>query len=216
MNGLASIWLILILALNFGVSWLNARTCGRAWVESKAAGGLVRVLVWCGAIQSAIGFSSVFVFPLLFVANAVAPDAFSADDLNAAESLWYLTIIIPALGTGLLITIESWIAVYRERSLGNIGVAAYNTLVQAHNTMGAINGFGPALRAVGKAFSSVAASRGDAKGKAALLGIMIAVAIVAISLSAGVILTAALIHRYAATIPLPASAPTAVAPKTAA
>ena len=124
MNGLASIWLILILALNFGVSWLNARTCGRAWVESKAAGGLVRVLVWCGAIQSAIGFSSVFVFPLLFVANAVAPDAFSADDLNAAESLWYLTIIIPALGTGLLITIESWIAVYRERSLGNIGVAA--------------------------------------------------------------------------------------------
>jgi len=202
MNGLASIWLVFILALNFGVSWLNARTCGRAWVESKAVGGSIRFLVWCGAIQSAIGFSSVFLLPLLFVANAIAPEYFTGDQL---------TIIVPALGTGLLITIESWIAAYRERSLANIGVAAYNTLVQVHNTMGAINSFGPALNAVGKAFSSVAASRGDAKGKAAVLGIMIAVAVVAISLSAGVVLTAALIHRYAATVPLPgpARAPTA-------
>lgn len=213
MNGAASIWLGLILALNFGVSWLNARSCGRAWVEAKAAGGLIRVLVWCGAVQSAIGFSSVFLFPLLFLANAIAPDAFTADDLNAAVSLWYATIILPALGTGLLITIESWIAAYRERSLANIGVAAYNTLVQAHNTMGAINSFGPALQAVGKAFASVAKSRGDAKGKAALLGIMIAVAVVAVALSAGVGLTAALIHRYAATVPLPAAA--AVAAKAA-
>jgi len=211
MNGLASIWLVFILALNFGVSWLNARTCGRAWVESKAVGGSIRFLVWCGAIQSAIGFSSVFLLPLLFVANAIAPEYFTGDQLDAAVSLWYLTIIVPALGTGLLITIESWIAAYRERSLANIGVAAYNTLVQVHNTMGAINSFGPALNAVGKAFSSVAASRGDAKGKAAVLGIMIAVAVVAISLSAGVVLTAALIHRYAATVPLPgpARAPTA-------
>ena len=216
MNGSASIWLVLILALNFGVSWLNARSCGRAWVESKAAGGLVRVLVWCGAIQSAVGFSSVFLFPLLFVANAMAPDYFTADQLDAAVSLWYLTIILPALGTGLLITIESWIAVYRQHSLANIGVAAYNTLVQAHNTMGAINSFGPALSAVGKAFGSVAKSRGDAKGKAALLGLMIAVAVVVIALSAGVVLTATLIHRYAATVPLPALAPAGAAPKAAA
>ena len=215
MNGSVSIWLWLILALNFAVSWWNARTCGRAWVESKATGGMIRALVWCGAVQSAVGFSSVFLFPLLFAANAVAPDYFTGPQLEAAVSLWYVTIILPVLGTGLIITIESWIAAYRERSLANIGVAAYNTLVQVHNTMGAINSFGPALNAVGKAFSSVATSRGDAKGKAALLGIMIAVAVVAISLSAGVILTAALIHRYAGTVPLPAAAPSGVAPKPA-
>ena len=43
MSGSVSIWLYLILALNFGVSWWNARSCGRAWAESKAAGGAIRV-----------------------------------------------------------------------------------------------------------------------------------------------------------------------------
>ncbi|MGO4870934.1 MAG: hypothetical protein ACLPGW_10035 [Roseiarcus sp.] len=203
MNGTVSIWLVLILALNFGISWWNARTCGRAWVESKAVGGSIRVLVWCGAIQSAVGFSSVFLFPLLFVANAAFPEYFTADQLNGALSLWYVTIIFPALGTGFIITIESWIAAYREHSLMNIGVAAYNTFAEVHNTMSAINGLGPAFQSVGKMFASVASGRGDAKGKAAMLGAMIAIAVVVFALSAGVILTAVLIHRYAGTVPLP-------------
>ena len=210
MNGSVPIWLYLILALNFGVSWWNARTCGRAWVESKAVGGSIRALVWCGAIQSAIGFSSVFLFPLLFLANNAFPDYFTDDQLNGAVSLWYVTIIFPALGTGLIITIESWIAAYRQHSLINLGLAAYNTLAQVHNTMGAINGLGPAFQAVGKLFASAAAGRGDAKGKAAILGAMIAVAVVVLALSAGVILTAVLIHRYAGTVPLPAAAGAAV------
>ena len=207
MTGSVPIGLYLILALNFAISWWNARSCGRAWVESKASGGAIRVLVWCGAIQSAVGFSSVFLFPLLFLANAAFPDAFTADQLNGAVSLWYFTIIFPALGTGLIITIESWIAAYRQHSLMNIGLAAYNTLAQVHNTMGAINGLGPAFQAVGKLFASVAKGRGDAKGKAAILGLMIAIAVVAFALCAGVILTAALIHRYAGTVPLPAAPP---------
>ena len=39
---------------------------------------------------------------------------------------------------------------------------------------------------------------------------MIAVAVVVLALSAGVILTAVLIHRYAGTVPLPAAAGAAV------
>jgi hypothetical protein len=214
MDGTVSIWLYVILTLNFGISWWNARTCGRAWVESKAVGGSIRLLVWCGAIQSAIGFSSVFLFPLIFAAHAVYPDYFTDDYLNGAVSLWYVTIIFPALGTGFIITIESWIAAYREHSLMNIGLAAYNTFAQVHNTMSAINGLGPAFRSVGKMFASVATGRGDVRGKAALLGLMIAIAVVAFALCAGVILTAVLIHRYAGTVPLPATAP--ASPKRAA
>jgi hypothetical protein len=207
MDGTVSIWLYVILALNFGISWWNARSCGRAWVESKAVGGSIRVLVWCGAIQSAIGFSSVFLFPMIFAAHALYPDYFTDDYLNGALSLWYVTIIFPALGTGFIITIESWIAAYREHGLMNIGLAAYNTFAQVHNTMSAINGLGPAFRSVGQMFASVAKGRGDAKGKAATLGLMIAIAVVAFALCAGVILTAALIHRYAGTVPLPAAPP---------
>lgn len=204
MNNGVSIWLFVILALNFGISWWNARTCGRAWLESKAVGGAIRVLVWCGAIQSAIGFSSVFMFPLIFLANAAFPDYFTADYVNGALSLWYLTIIFPALGSGLIITIESWIAAYRNHSLMNLGVAGYNTFAQIHNTMNAIDSMGPALKSVGKMFGGMLRGRGDARGKVAILGAMIAVLVVATALAAGSILTAVLVHRYAGTVPLPA------------
>lgn len=203
MDGTVSIWLYFILALNFGISWWNARSCGRAWEESKAVGGSIRVLVWCGAVQSAIGFSSVFLFPMIFAAHAFFPETFTDDALNGALSLWYVTIIFPALGTGFIITIESWIAAYRAHSLMNIGLAAYNTFAQVHNTMGAISSLGPAFQSVGKMFASVATSRGNAKGKLAVLGVLIAVVVVAISLFAGIILTSVLIHRYAGTVPLP-------------
>lgn len=56
MNGLLIAGL---LALNFFISWFNCYSVGGMWAESKAVGGFARVLAWCGAIQSAIGFSSV-------------------------------------------------------------------------------------------------------------------------------------------------------------
>jgi len=214
MSGLGAAMLALVLALNFGISWWNARACGRAWEESRAIGGWIRVVVWCGAIQSAIGFSSVFMLPLVFLAHAAFPDTFTSETLNGALNLWYVTIIFPALGSGLALTIESWIAAYRERSLMTIGIAAYNTLAQVHNTLGAIGSFGPAFRSVGDMFSSVVTSKDDAKGKAGLLGAMLAVAVVAIALFAGTILTAVLIRRYAGTVPLPAG-PGAMRPQAA-
>ncbi len=205
MNSPDTVWIFVVLVLNFGISWLNARTCGRAWEESKAIGGVIRLLVWCGAIQSAIGFSSVFLLPLLFAAHAIFPEYFTGSYLSGAFNLWYITIIFPALGSGLLIMIESWIAAYRDRRLMNIGVAAYNTLAQIHNTMGAVNSLGTALRSVGEMFASVATNRGNLKGKATILGIMIAVTVVTTALCAGIILTAVLIQRYAGTVPLPDS-----------
>jgi hypothetical protein len=214
MSGTSSIWLFLILALNFGISWWNARSCGRAWEESKAVGGGIRVLVWCGTIQSAIGFSSVFLFPLIFLANALFPEYFTDDYLNGAVNLWYITIIFPALGTGFIITIESWIAAYRQHSLMNLGVAAYNTFAQVHNTMGAITSLQPAFQSVGKMFASALGGRGDAKGKVMILGLMIAILVVGLALAAGSILTAVLIHRYAGTVPLPPQ-PTQASPQPA-
>src|SRR5215470_6454052 len=165
MNHSIPISVYIILGLNLVISWFNARTCGRAWVEAKALGGYIRVLVWCGAIQSAIGFSSVFLFPLIFVANASFPGYFTDADVNGMVSLWYVSIIFPALGTGLIITIESWIRAYRERSLSSMGVAAYNTFAQIHNTMGAIGNLSSAFQSAGKTLGAVLTSRGDARAK---------------------------------------------------
>ena len=43
---------ILMLALNFAISWSNATICGRYWSESKREGGSLRVYMVCGYIQS--------------------------------------------------------------------------------------------------------------------------------------------------------------------
>jgi hypothetical protein len=90
--------------------------------------------------------------------------------------------------------------------LANLGRAAYNTLAQAHNTIGAIRSLGPAFEAVGRMFASALGGRGDARGKAALLGLLIAITVVTVALAAGAILTSALIHHYAGTVPLPPQA----------
>lgn len=193
-----------ILLLNAGISFWNAKVCGQAWVESKAVGGMIRLLVWCGAIQSAIGFSSVFIFPLVMAAHTFVPQYFTDVYYKGALNLWYLTVIFPAIGTGLIITIQSWIVAFRERSLLSMGSAAYNTFAEIHNTMGMIDSLGPAFRSVGDAFSGLLDdSSDDAKGKLAIIGLAIMISIVLIALLAGSLLTAAIIHRYAGTIPIP-------------
>lgn len=197
MGGSSPVWLLIILILNFGVSWANAMSCGRAWVESQAVGGMLRVIVWSGAVNSAIGFSSVILFPLTMAAGMMFPDVLTPADIKAVFSLWYLTIVFPAIGAGLIITIESWNAAYRDHSVANVSRATYNTLVQTHNTYHMVDGFHPAFESVGKLFTG----KGDARGKAILL----AVVLVTLALCAGVILTATLIHRYAGTMPLPKS-----------
>jgi hypothetical protein len=199
--------LLLIVVLNFGISWWNAYVCGKSWEESKALGGMIRFMVWCGAIQSAIGFSSVLILPLIFLAHAVAPDYFTQVYFKGALNLWYLTIVFPALGTGFAITIESWVAAYRERSLLNMSAAAWNTFAQVHNTVGAVQNMGGAFSAVGEAFGSVFSAVGDdddPKVTLAIIGVIIMVSIVALAIIGGALITAALIHRYAGTVPLPA------------
>jgi hypothetical protein len=202
---MSTLAILAVLALNFGISWWNAYVCGRVWVESKAVGGGIRVLVWCGAIQSAIGFSSVFILPMLFMARHLFPEYFTGVYVRGAYALWYLLIIIPVLGTGFAITVHSWIVAYRNRRLVDLGIAGWNAFAEVHNTWGAINTMGMAYDAVAAMFSSAfSSSSDDPKGAVAMIGLLIAITVVVVALGLGVMLTAILIKRYAATDPLPA------------
>lgn len=136
-------------------------------------------------------------------AQADTSDARVADDAWAAIQ----PLMQHSLGTGFAITIESWVAVYRERSLLNMGTAAWNTFAQIHNTIGAVQNMGSAFGAVGDAFKSAFDFSGDdddAKIRLAIIGILIMVAIVSVSLLGGALITAAIIQRYAGTVTLPA------------
>lgn len=186
--------LLLMLALNFGISWFNCYSCGKVWTEAKALGGWPRFMAWCGAIQAAIGFSSVIGFAI--GAGLHATGHLPAAVAHGAVSAWYLLIIIPVLGTGLAITIESWIIAFRERSLANMGGAAYNTLAMAHNAYGAVDGIGQALKGV----SSLLDTKDDEGGSNLVL---MAFGLVLAALASGILLAAVLIRRYSSTAALP-------------
>lgn len=189
--------LVLLLILNFAISWWNCYAVGGIWTESKALGGFSRLLAWSAAIQSAIGFSSVIGFLLGYVAYSLGylPVKYATD----AISLWYLLVIVPVIGTGLVITIHSWIVAFRERSLLNMGTAAYNTFAQIHNMYSAIDGIGEAFKGVSDLFDG---DSDDAQGTMVLL----VIALVAAALLGGVLLTYVLIRKYAGRLPVPAPA----------
>jgi hypothetical protein len=188
--------LLLMLLLNFVVSWANCWSVGRAWNEAKALGGWGRLLTWCGAVQAAVGFSSVIGFlfgTVLHLAGKLPPTV-----AQGAVSLWYLFIIVPALSTGLVILVESWRVAIRERSWSSTAAAGYNTIAMGHNLYGASDGIGQALANVGKLFSG----KDEDSDNMAVLALGLAVA----ALLGGVILTAVLVRHYASRERLPAFA----------
>jgi hypothetical protein len=195
-----------ILLLNAGISYWNAYVCGKSWVEAHAVGGPVKFMVWCGAIQSAIGFSSVIALPLMYGVHALLPGYFTDVYFKGAISLWYLSIIFPALGTGFAIMIESWVAAYRERSLLNMGSAAWNTFAQIHNTVSAFSNIGSAFGSVAEAIGKLIPDTDDDDGEAfglAVIGVAIMIITVVVSLLGGAFLTYMIIQRYSGTVPLP-------------
>lgn len=184
------LFIVGLLALNAVISWWNCKVTGGIWVEARQMGGFMRVMAWCGAVQAAVGFSSVLIFTMAFAAFAFGylPKEYA----SAAISLWYLLIIVPAIGTGLIITVQSLVNAWRERNIANMGVAAWNTFASGMNVYNALDGIPSAWEAV----SSVLG--GDSKGKkddskAALLILLVVVAI-----AGGILITMGLIRHYAA------------------
>jgi hypothetical protein len=118
-----------------------------------------------------------------------------------------MTIVFPMIGAGLAITIESWVAVYRDASLLRLSNAAWNTFAQIHNTARAVQSMGGAFSAVSDAFASAfnlsSDSNDDGAVSVAIVGLMIMLVVVSLALFGGILITAAIIHYYAGTVPLP-------------
>lgn len=178
-----------LLALNGFISWWNCKVVGSIWIESKKLGGFMRVLAWCGAIQSAVGFSSILIVFLAF--GAYIGGYLDKAHFEGAMSLWYLLVIFPALGSGLIITFHSLVTAWRTRKIGDIGVAAWNTFAQGYNMYSAVKDVPQAWGVLGDIFSSKSSSDKDSKGTALMLMIVV------LAVAGGVIITAALIGHYA-------------------
>jgi hypothetical protein len=198
MSGWNSLIVALLLAVNLGISWWNARITGLDWVESKMMGGYVRFMCWMGWLMSALGFTWCYVLILAIVAHGAG--YIDARQMDAAISLGYLVVIPGMLVSGLFIWIDSLVVAWRRRDLPSIATAAWNTFAEIHNTYSAVSGIGAALKSVGGLFS-------DADEDEAKVGAVIVVVLIVAAAVAGGFVTTELIRRhYAAMRPLPARA----------
>lgn len=178
-----------LLIVNFGISWFNAYSVGRSWADSKAIGGWQRVVVWSAAVMSACGFTWCYLIVLAFIAGALGflPPRY----MQLALEIGYVVIILPILGSGFAIWIDSVTTAWRTKSLGNVGVATWNTFAQVHNTYEAAKTLPKVLSDIGDAFKG--GDSDDAKGKA----LMLALLLVIVALSAGALTTATIIKKTA-------------------
>jgi hypothetical protein len=188
---------VLVWILNLGISIWNAYAVGKAWVESKHYGGWPRFMAWMGAVMSASGFTWCYLLLLAFLAYKA--EWLTEYQIEAMINLGYILLIPGILFSGLMITVDSWARAYRQRTLLNIGTAAYNTFAQIHNTYNAISGFGEAFRGLAAFFGGGGDSKSDSKSDSG--GIVLVVLLVLLALLGGVLTTAAIIRRVAGSGP---------------
>jgi hypothetical protein len=194
--------LVGILILNVLISIWNCYAVGSAWKDTMAIGGWFnKLLLWCGIIQSGVGFSMPILIGLTwgavaFLTSGEHPDLTPAEGqemMQAVFSLWYIAVIFPILGSGLAIWAHSLREAYRRRNFSSFAVAGWNSYAQIHNTLSAINNLGGAFGNVGEFFGKAMNGKGDAKGKGAILVIMIVI----LSLVAGFMIAFALVRHFA-------------------
>lgn len=182
-------FVILVWMLNFGISIWNAYAVGLAWVETKHCGGWPRFMAWMGAVMSACGFS--WCYLIILCAAAQGLHWLTADDVALALEIGYVLLIPGILSSGLMITLDSWARAYRSRRISDIGIAAWNTYAQIHNTYHAI-------KDLDQAFGSIVDSLRDRGGKkdggASLIVVFV---LVLVALLSGVLTTAVIVSRVA-------------------
>lgn len=137
--------LFVLMIVNFGISCWDAYVAGRIWREVT---GLMKLVAWSALTISACGFLIVTAIICGYI--ALAAHWTDARGMHALMSMTYLMIIIPVLGSGLIITIHSWVEAYKRRDFGSIATAAWNTGAQGYNMYEAADG------GISSAFSDVA------------------------------------------------------------
>ena len=179
--------ILFIWCLNLGISIWNAYVTGKVWVEAKHAGGVHRFMAWMGYFMASMGFSwdiLVLVGILLHSLGKITPD-----QATLLVQAGYVLLVPGFLFSGYAIMFQSWANAYRNHSVVNMGVAAYNTYANIHNTFNAIDNFP-------KAFGSVFKSFTGGSGKSKANGLILFVAVLCVL--SGFIIAALIVHRVAA------------------
>jgi len=159
--------LVLLVLVNFAISALNAWSVGKVWPERRDAPWSAKLVIWAAAAMSACGFTWCYLLVLAAVVSGLRHATFLAHVkqlkfvtelpptfLPAMLNLGYLIIIIPILGSGLVLMVQSWAVAYRKRTFGSVGVAGWNTFANVYNYYEAVQAVPQAIQSVIGFFSS--------------------------------------------------------------
>lgn len=150
------LFLLLLLALNFMISWANASYVGRYWSESKEVGGSFRVYIVVGYIMAIAGFTMVYGYILLLISPIILQLAEVEQETillfeQLAADLIYLFCVATIIPTGFYIWIRSLKNFWERKTLANGLTAGWNSYAQIHNMVSAARNAPSALGRVAKA-----------------------------------------------------------------
>jgi hypothetical protein len=190
----------LVWVINFGISIWNAYAVGKVWVDAKHEGGWHRFMCWMGAIMSASGFTWCYLSFLVLSAHYF--QWITEQETKAALDLGYVLLLPFMLFAGYAITLDSWAQAYRRGGFLNYGAAAWNTYASIHNTFSAWRNMSSAFTSLGNFFGN-RGERSRNNDNDGVKGVIVVVLLVALAIFGGVLTTATIIRRVAATDPLP-------------
>ena len=179
---MAYLFLFLLLALNFAISWSNASYVGRYWSESKQVGGSFRVYMITGYIMAIAGFTMVYGYILLLISPYILPLLkVSQETILAVQSLSadliYLFCVATIIPTGFYIWIRSLKTFFEEKTLSAGLTAGWNTFAQIHNVVNAAREVPNSLSRIADALLGKGKKKNDKTIIVALAILILAVAI---------------------------------------
>lgn len=189
--------LLLVLALNFIISWLNAKYVGYYWTESKEIGGSFRRYVVAGYVMAIAGFTMVYGYILLIISPVFLQMADIDQEIilqieQLSSDLIYLFTVVTIIPTGFYIWIRSLKTAWEERTLGSGVTAAYNTYAQIHNT---INVARNAPSAIGRVAETLFGGSSSRKKKDNTIVILFALFIVIVAILGGYFTASAIMKK---------------------
>lgn len=192
--------IILLLAINFLISWSNASYVGRYWSESKEVGGSFRRYVVCGYVMAVAGFTMVYGYILLLVAPVFLQMRGVDGDLIAqfeqlSSDLIYLLVGVPIIFSGFRIWINSLRAAWEERSFAHIATAGWNSYAQIHNLVSFGRNAPSAFGRVTETLFGGKKSRSKSNKKGEEMVIILAIVVVILAILGGFFTANAIMKR---------------------
>lgn len=134
---------LLVFVVNPIIAYFNAYTVGKYWKDIQYSSVWQKTISISALIQSVAGFSMPILGILLFI--GFITKFLTKTQIDLGIDLLWISIIVPVVGSGILITIDSIKQAIKERSFTSGAVAAWNLGTTIENIFNMVSNFGSVI-----------------------------------------------------------------------